>query len=338
LRNSLFANSFQDQILKMSACQNAGIRLKYGLMKKKFIIGIDLGGTNLKTALFDSRLRIIDKEVVDTQRFLRKPRLIQAICDSVHRITGKNKVTRKEIIGIGLGVPGPTDHASGIVHFFPNIPGWKKVNLKSILKKRLKLPIFLDNDAKLMTLAEYGLGAGRGFQNVLCLTLGTGVGGGLILNGELYRGKDNAAGEIGHLPINEKGPACNCGGWACLESYIGNNPILKEARDVFKKTISLEELSLLAKKGNKKAKGIWIRIGEHLGVALAGMVNVLNLDAVVLGGGIANAGLVLFQKTRETIRKRAMSVQAKRIKVLKARLGSDAGMVGAALLVKEVLK
>ncbi|MFH0827008.1 MAG: ROK family protein [Candidatus Omnitrophota bacterium] len=306
-------------------------------MKKKFIIGIDLGGTNLKTALFDSRLKIVDKEVTSTQRFFQKARLIQDICDSVHRIIGKNKFTKKAILGIGLGLPGPTDHASGIVHFFVNIPGWKEVNLKSILGTRLKLPTCLDNDANLMALAEYKLGAGRGFQNVLCLTLGTGVGGGLILGGELYRGQDNAAGEIGHLPINEKGPLCNCGGRACLESYIGNNQILREARDVFKKAISLEELSLLAKKGNKKAKGIWIKVAEHLGVALAGMANVLNLDAVVLGGGIANAGPILFQKTRETIRKRAMSVQSRRVKVLKARLGSDAGMVGAALLVKEVM-
>lgn len=307
-------------------------------MKKKFIIGIDLGGTNLKIALLDSRLKIIDKEVVSTQRFIQKVRLIQAIFDSVHRIIGKNKLTEKEILGIGLGVPGPTDHASGIVHFFPNIPGWKEVSLASILKKKSKLPVFLDNDAKLMTLAEYALGAGRGFQNVLCLTLGTGVGGGLVLGGKLYRGEDNAAGEIGHLPINEKGPACNCGGWACLESYIGNNKILREARRVFKRAISLEELSALARKGNKKAKGIWIKAAEHLGVALAGMVNVLNLDAVILGGGIANAGSILFRKTRKTLRMRAMSVQARRVKVLKARLGSDAGMVGAALLVKEVMK
>ncbi len=307
-------------------------------MKKKFIIGIDLGGTNLKTALFDSRLMVLDKEVVGTQRFRQKAKLIQAIYDSVHRILGKNRLTGKEILGIGLGVPGPTDHASGTVHFFPNIPGWKEVGLARILKKKLKLPVFLDNDAKLMTLAEYTSGSGRGLQNVLCLTLGTGVGGGLILGGKLYRGMDNAAGEIGHLPINEEGPACNCGGWACLESYIGNNKILREARSVFKRAISLEELSALARKGDKRAKGIWIKVGRRLGLALAGMTNVLNLDAVILGGGIANAGSILFQKTRETLRVRAMSVQAQRVKVLKARLGSDAGMVGAALLVREDLK
>ncbi|MFH1458519.1 MAG: ROK family protein [Candidatus Omnitrophota bacterium] len=307
-------------------------------MKKKFIIGIDLGGTNLKIALLDSNCRILKKEVVSTRRFAEKASLIQALCDSVNRTIGKNHLTRKEIVGVGLGLPGPIDHRLGLVHYFPNIPGWKEVNLRSILKKKLKLPIFLDNDANVMALAEYALGAGRSFKNILCLTLGTGVGGGLVIQGKLYRGKDNAAGEFGHLPINEKGPSCNCGGQACLESYIGNNRILAEARRVFHRAISLEELSALAKKGNKRAKAIWLRVAERLGVALAGMANLLNLDAVIIGGGVAGAGTFFFQKIRDTIKKRAMSVQAKRMKVLTAKLGSDAGMVGAALLVKQDMK
>ena len=198
--------------------------------------------------------------------------------------------------------------------------------------------IFLDNDAKLMTVAEYALGAGRGFRNILCLTLGTGVGGGLIIEGQLYRGADNAAGEIGHLPINEKGPTCNCGGWACLESYIGKDRISREARLAFGRMISLEEMSSLAKRGDKRAKKIWRKVAYRLGVALTGMTNLLNLDAFILGGGIADAGTFFFQDIKAAIRKRAMSVQAQRVKVLKARLGQEAGMVGAALLVREGVK
>jgi glucokinase len=304
-------------------------------MKKRFIIGIDLGGTNLKIALLNANCKIIKKEIVSTKRFAKKESLIQAICDAINLIFDKNRLTKKVVLGVGLGLPGPIDQRQGIVHFFPNIPGWKEVNLKSILEKRLSLPVLLDNDAKLMTLAEYKLGAGRGFQNVLCLTLGTGVGGGIIINGKLYRGQDNAAGEIGHLPINEKGPACNCGGLACLETYIGNNRILKEARIVFNRDISLEELSALAKKQNKQALNIWLKVGSRLGVALAGMVNLLNLDAIIVGGGVANAGSILFNKVRRVIKDRSMSVQAKRVVLLEAKLGSDAGMVGAAILVKE---
>lgn len=291
----------------------------------------------MKTALLNLNYKIIKKEIISTKRFIKKESLIQGIYDSINKILNESKLTKKAVIGVGLGLPGPIDHKLGIVHFFPNIPGWREVNLKRILKKRLGIPVLLDNDAKLMTLAEYKLGVGRGFQNVLCLTLGTGVGGGIILQGKLYRGQDNAAGEIGHLPINEKGPNCNCGGSACLESYIGNNKILKEARLVFNRSISLEELSALARKQNKLAINIWLKVGSELGVALVGMVNLLNLDAIIIGGGVANAGKFLFKKVRETVKKRSMRVQAKRVKILKAKLDSDAGMIGAAMLVKEEL-
>jgi len=304
-------------------------------MARKFIIGIDLGGTNLKIALLDLKYKLTDKEVLSTQQFRKKENLISAILHSVNRIIENNKLKKRDILGIGLGLPGPIDEKSGVVHFFPNIPGFREVNLKSILEKKLRLPVFLDNDAKLMALAEYRLGHARGFKNALCLTLGTGVGGGVIIEGSLYRGKDNAAGEIGHVPINEKGPRCNCGGRACLEAYIGNNRILNEAKKIFKRNISLEELSAKAGKQNKQALNIWLKVAARLGIALVGAVNLLNPDAIIIGGGVANAGSVLFDKVKQTVKKQAMNVQARRVKVFKAKLGSEAGLIGAAIMVKE---
>lgn len=304
-------------------------------MKRNFIIAIDLGGTNLKIGLLDLEYNIKQKNILTTKRFSKKENLILAIVNSVNQIIFENSLSKSQILGLGLGLPGPVDQKSGIVHFFPNIPGWKEVNLKQILRKSLKLPIALDNDAKIMCLAEHKLGAACGFQNALCLTLGTGVGGGLIIEGKLYRGANNASAEIGHIPINENGPRCNCTGIACLEAYIGNNSIIKEARKIFKRAISLEELSELAKEGNKQALNIWLQVGRRLGIALAGVVNLLNLDAIIIGGGISNAGKILFDSVRKTIHKRAMSVQAHHVKILKAKLGTDAGLIGAAILVKE---
>ena len=304
-------------------------------MPNKFIIGVDLGGTNLKIALLDHKFKIRHKAVLGTKRFSSKEELIAAIVSSVSATLRNNNLQKNNISGVGLGLPGPVDEKSGVVHFFPNIPGWKEVNLKQILQKKLKLPVVLDNDAKLMCLAEYNLGAAFGFKNALCLTLGTGVGGGLIIEGKLYRGASNAAGEIGHMPINEKGPRCNCKGTACLETYIGNNKIIQEARRIFNRAISLEELSTLAKRRNKAALNIWIKVGIRLGIALAGITNLLNLDVIVIGGGVSNAGTVLFGSVRKTINERAMSVQARHVKVLKAKLGNDAGLIGAAILVKE---
>jgi glucokinase len=304
-------------------------------MSRRFIIGIDLGGTNLKVALIDFKYRIKNKETLDTKRFVKKESLILAIIDSINKVIRGNNLKRTDILGVGLGLPGPIDSERGIVHFFPNIPGWKEVNLKYILERKLGLPVFLDNDANLMALAEYRLGAARGSKNAVCLTLGTGVGGGIIIGGELFRGSTFSAGEIGHIPINEEGPRCNCAGIACLEAYIGNKRILKEAQKIFRRNISLEELSRLAKSQDKRAIGIWLRVGRHLGAALAGVINFINPDVIVIGGGVAGAGRALFNKVREVIKKRAMSVQARHVKVLKAGLGNDAGVIGAAILVKE---
>jgi len=303
-------------------------------MNKKYCIGIDLGGTNLKIAVLNHNCGILSKEILPTQSFPHKEALIEALVSSV-----RNKLISQEfgnkISGIGVGVPGPVDYIKGVVHYFPNIPGWKEVPLKKILEKKLGLPVAIDNDANVMSLAEYYHGAARGLRHVLCVTLGTGVGGGLILNGTLYRGAENAAGEIGHLPLNLEGPSCNCGGKACVEVYVGNHRILARARRIYKKDITLEELSVRANKGDRRARDIWRNAGIQLGTVFAGAVNLLNLDAIVIGGGMANAGEVLFKSIRQTITSRAMQVQAKRVRICKAKLGSNAGIIGAAILAAE---
>jgi glucokinase len=301
----------------------------------KYIIGIDLGGTNLKLGLFDQKLKIKDRKVLSTRVFKAKDSLIKAIVGSVEDVLCRNNLKKKDILGIGLGLPGPIDFPRGVVHFFPNIPGWKNIPLKKILKARLAMEIFMDNDANLMSLAEQRLGAARNFRNVFCVTLGTGIGGGIILEGRLYRGSGFASGEIGHIPINESGPRCNCGGIACIESYIGNRRIMSAAAKIFGKKITLEQLSQLAKKKNRPACAIWSGAGKKLGIALTGVVNLLNPDCVVIGGGVANAGKALFESIKNTVKIRAMPVQAAQVKILKAKLGDDAGMIGAALLVKE---
>ncbi|MFH1640652.1 MAG: ROK family protein [Candidatus Omnitrophota bacterium] len=306
-------------------------------MSNKLIIAVDLGGTNLKVALLDSKFKIRDKQILSTRKLMNKEKLIAAIIYSINIILTNWKLEKKDILAVGLGLPGPIDTEKGIVHFFPNIPGWKEVKLKRILEKKLRLPVFLDNDANMMSLAEYKLGAAQNHKYSVCVTLGTGVGGGIIIDGLLYRGANNSSGEIGHIPINEKGLRCNCGGKACIETYIGNNRILKEAGNVFGRHISLEELSELAKEKNEKALKIWRKVGRRLGVALTGVVNLLNPDCIVIGGGVSNAGKILFDEVRRVVSMQAMPVQAKGVKIVKAKLGNDAGLIGAAILAKESL-
>ena len=307
-------------------------------MVKKFIIAVDLGGTNLRVALLDLRYRIVLRHSFSTRMLLNKDRLIRVIIKAVNDILESQNINKRNILGAGLGLPGSIDYEKGIVHSLTNIPGWKDVRLGRLLKKELGIPVFMDNDANLMCLAEYRLGAAGGSRYAVCLTLGTGVGAGVISEGRLYRGANNAAGEVGHIPINERGPRCNCGGRGCLETYVGNNRILAAARKAFGHNITLEGISRLAGNGNARALRFWSAVGRHLGIGLTGVTNLLNPDVIVIGGGVANAGKALLDEVKKVIRNRAMKVQARHVKVCMASLGSDAGLIGAAVMVKDGVK
>ncbi|MDP2980819.1 MAG: ROK family protein, partial [Candidatus Omnitrophota bacterium] len=179
-----------------------------------YAIGVDLGATFVKIGLVDNKGKVYFRRKIETPPGADKTLLIDSIVNNVKDVIKKSG---KQVYGIGIGVPGPVDSQKGIVHYFPNIKGWKEVPLKAILEKKLGLRVTLDNDVNAMTLGEFVFGAGKGCDNLVCLTLGTGVGGGIIIEGKLYRGGSMTAGEIGHMPINETGPLCNCGGIACLE-------------------------------------------------------------------------------------------------------------------------
>lgn len=305
-------------------------------MPKKVKIGIDLGATRIKMALVDKEGRIFYRRQIHTPFNAKRNDLINSIVTNVEEIIIRAGLKKKDVLGLGIGVPGPVDSKKGVVHYFPNIKGWEEVPLKSILQRMLGLKVSLDNDVNAMTLAEHRFGAGKDALNLVCLTLGTGVGGGIIINGEIYRGSIMCAGEIGHIPINEKGPRCNCRGIACLERYIGNRYILERARRIFGKNITLEHLSGLARSGNKKARGIWEDVGKKLATALTGVVNLLNPDKIIIGGGVSKAGELILRSLRSEIKNRAMKDQARHVKIVRTKLGDDAGIIGASLLVQYI--
>lgn len=305
-------------------------------MERKYFIGIDLGATNIKLGLIKNR-KIVRKQVLLTSAFVSQEKLILGICASIAEFIASEHLSKNEILGIGMGLPGPVDSLKGLVHFFPNLQGWHNVPLQLVMQRKTRLPVAIDNDANLMALAEVRIGAARGLKNVVCITLGTGVGGGIIINGDVYRGASGVAGEIGHIPLNEQGPKCNCGGIACLERYVGNKTILADTQRVLGQGISLEAVTCLAKRGNRKAIAVWANAASHLGVGLSGVVNILNPEAIIIGGGVAKAGKFILDKVQQVIFKRAMPHSVKTVKILKAKLGVDAGMLGAALLIEEKL-
>ncbi len=306
---------------------------------KSYTIGIDVGGTNIKLGLVDSRGKIKSKASLATEGFIaEKSHLIQALCRSVSRVIRRNRLTRRQIRGIGVGVPGLVNFRKGEVRFLTNIPGWKNVPLKRILEDRLHLPVLVDNDVNLMALAEWRYGAGKGAGNVVCLTLGTGVGGGLIINDELYRGEGDSAGELGHIPLNENGRFCNCGGRGCLETYIGKKALLEKAEKMgMKKGITLEEITRRARARQKKAMRFWEETGRILGNGLVAVVNLLNPQKIIVGGGISNAYPHISPAVKDVLKKCAMAEPASMVQIVKARLGNEAGVIGCRVLMDRYL-
>ncbi len=311
------------------------------MIMKNMIIGVDVGGTNIKLGLINDQGEIVSRNRLVTKSYVSDPiKLIQALAQAIQSLLKENNVAIKDVKGIGIGLPGLVDPMTGVVIFLPNIPGWKNIPLGKRLYQLLKVPIFLDNDVNVITLGEWRFGAGIGADNMVGMTLGTGVGAGLILNGALFRGPGFSAGELGHVPINLKGPKCNCPSFACLETYVGNKRLQERAGRIFrKKNIALEEVFALAKKGDKKAVRFWQEAGDYVGSALVGVVNLLNPTKIVIGGGVSNNARFLFPSIRRQIKQRAMPVPAKMVKVVRAKLGDDAGLIGAGVLVEtEIIK
>ena len=307
---------------------------------KRYVVGVDVGGTNIKLGVVDPAGDVIVRNSFATSPFASsRIKLIGAIAREIENSIKTAGLNKKQIAGVGVGLPGLVDYEKGIVRFLPNIPGWRGVHLKSILQKKVKLPVFIDNDVKIITLAESKFGAGQGVANLVCLTLGTGVGAGLILNGQLYRGEGNAAGELGHMPLNEHGPKCNCGGWGCFETYVGRRPLFAEAsRMMGKKGMTTQQMFALAQKGNKKALLYWRRVAQRIGNGLVGIVNLLNPRLIIIGGGVSNNEKFLFKTIASTIRGRAMSFQGAAFKIKRAQFKDDAGIIGAYVLVTNAQK
>jgi len=306
---------------------------------KNLVLGIDVGGTNIKFGIVDAEGKILARSVMPTEAYNRnKTSLIKAIFSHLRTLSNSVKISLKRFSAISIGLPGAIDSPNGIVIFLPNIPGWKNVPLRAIFEAEFGIPTLLENDVNMITLGEWKFGAGKGHNNLLCMTLGTGVGGGLIFDGRLYRGVNFVAGEIGHIPINEQGPACNCGGWGCFEQYVGNRQLLEKiGRDFANPNLTIPDVHAMAKKGDAKALKFFVETATHIGNALVGVVNLLNPPLIIIGGGVSHNHRYLFPTINAVIQKRAMQVQAKQVKIVHAQFGDDAGIMGARVLYMEGL-
>lgn len=310
---------------------------------KKNAVGVDLGGTNIGVGLVDKNGKVLKNKIELTKKEFGPKGVISQMIKMAKDVFPKNGA----VLGIGIGSPGPLDLKRGLVISTPNLPGWKRVDILTPFKKEFKVPIFLNNDANAAALAEWKFGAGCGTKNMIYLTISTGIGGGIIINGKLYVGFGNA-GEIGHTIIDLKSKyRCGCGIYGSLEALASGTGIAKQFQQKLKiegtptplNKITAKEVFSMAKKGDKKAKKIVNEALAALGTGLLNCIHIFDPEVIVLGGSLAtkNKGTV-FPFVREFVRKRAMPVLKDNIKILPAKLGKDAGIVGAAVLVFEGLK
>lgn len=312
---------------------------------KNYVIGVDLGGTSIKVGVVTKEGKLVDKGFVDTLAHQGPKTVVNQIIKGINLVIGNYK---KELAGIGIGAPGVVSMEYGTVENPPNLPGWKKVSLGKIIQDEFKIKTVIENDANAAAVGEMIFGAGKSLNDFVMITLGTGVGGGIIMNKKLYHGQKGAAGEIGHMTIDYNGPRCNCGSYGCLETYIGNNYLvekvsreLQNARDskIYElldnnlNNLTPKVISDAAQMNDQFAKSVIIDAGKHIGYGMASVVNIFDISNIVIGGGVAGFGKLLFDAIKETIKERALKPIAGRVKVYPAKLKNEAGIKGASSLV-----
>lgn len=304
-------------------------------------VGIDFGGTSVKLGVCRGEDILQIDEPIPTAAFAGPAALIGEMAARVAKL--RQKYT--DIAAIGVGVPGLVDFDHGFVHELTNVPGWKHVPLKAILGEKTGLPVLVENDANAMTYAEFRYGAARGLKNVIGLTMGTGIGGGLVLDGKMFRGSGFAAGEIGQMSIHFDGKPGHYGNLGALEKYTGNHQIAEHAVQRYAEAHiqkSLEEctpknIADAAKAGDDIARQIWGEIADWLGTALSSIAWLLNPDVFVIGGGVAQAGDLIFSPLRQKVQSMLSTVVWERLQIVPARFNNEAGIIGNAALAADAL-
>ncbi|MHB1127131.1 MAG: ROK family protein [Bacillota bacterium] len=298
-------------------------------------IGIDLGGTHIKGGLIAANGELIRKERVPTYVHEGSDAVIRRILQLVDVLSAGNA---GRIAGLGLGVPGLINHASGHLYIAPNL-GWRKMELGKILQQRVSGPVFLDNDANLAALGEHWAGAGRCLDSLLMITVGTGIGSGLILEGRIYRGASGLGAELGHTVVDGNGPVCGCGNRGCVEALAAGPAIIRWFRGMADQHscspkspehMDVKNIIETARAGNQAAREAIGKAGRYLAMALANAIQLVDPEAVLIGGGVSAAGDLLLEPLRRETEERLKPFPGRGVKIMLAGLGNDAGMIGAA--------
>jgi len=324
-----------------------------------FTIGVDMGGTNLRVAAIGTDGQLLEKITLGVKVALGRDYVIGEMCDAILRLTSQYKSSGR-FVGAGIGVPGIIDMETGMMRKSANLPGWSDFPVRDEIERRLGVRVFLENDANAAGLGEKWMGAGRDVDNMVMITLGTGIGGAIILNGKLFYGMNGMAGEFGHITVEPDGYPCGCGNHGCAERYASATGVVRMAREAIESgkapylakaasgdaEFSAKSIYNLAIQGNADAQAIFVRFGRVLGIMMADIITVLNLDMSVIGGGVVSAWDAFAPTMFAEMRERSLVYAAtdpedrgsseakpwtrKKTIITQALLGSDAGLYGAA--------
>jgi glucokinase len=311
----------------------------------QYYLGIDLGGTNISAGVVDAAGKVITKHAVPLGKPKTRLEVIDNICAAAQDTLKRAGMTVEQIKGMGIATPGTLDIPTGVVVKASNLPDWENVALRDTLQRRLGIPTVLENDANAAAWGEYWIGVGRDVRSMVMLTLGTGIGGGVILDGKIWHGFKDAAAELGHTTIDHRGRKCACGNIGCLEAYASAESTVRRfieaarsgketnlARTVAERPEEVTSKLIYeeALKGDVLCRQTMTETGYYLGVGIVSILHFLNPQMVVLTGGMIGAGAMLLDPAMQVVEERALARAREDVQIVFARLGSDAGFIGAA--------
>lgn len=320
---------------------------------KTLSLGIDLGGTKTVTAVADSQGKMLSRHHSKTPAAKGREAVIQSILESAGRALDQAGIAASELRAVGIGAPGLSNPETGILFTSPNLPGWRDVPLKDIIEGEIGKKAFLINDANAAALGELYYGAGRGSCHFIYITISTGIGGGIIIDGKIYSGSTGTAAEVGHMTIDDDGPVCNCGNRGCWETLASGTALAREARNRIKagantsildyvsgdlERVTAQIIQRAAEGGDVLAKELIGRTGYYVGVGLANLINIFNPELIVIGGGLSNMGDMLLGPAFEAAEARAFKEAYRTVRFAMAELGGDSGVLGAAAFALRKMK
>ncbi len=309
------------------------------------VLGIDIGGTKLAAGVVDVEGRILTRAEVPTQAVEGPERVLGRIVQLAEKVLARSETSHVPVRRIGIGCAGPVDRKAGLILDPPNLPGWTQVPLVEHFEQALGLPVVLENDANAAALGEFRYGAGKGAQSLVYLTVSTGIGGGIILDGKIWHGLKDTAGEIGHMTLLPDGPLCGCGNRGCLEALASGPSIVRRARELLAAgrdsrlrdlgEFTSTDIARLAQEGDLVAGEVWQGAVKFLALGVTAAITILAPERVVIGGGVTRAGDLLFEPLRREVKSRVRLVPMNSVPLLPAALGADVGILGAAAVALE---